>query len=199
MRPDLQQELHRLIVTAHEEGATPKAIEAEVRAALKERDELVAWCEVDPKLAFGNMAACSYDPKILQAMVHACKDPCHRKAVGYTGRALDPNHPNYLSLERENHLYLNLIDPTVPLFKAASFRIFLDFVDRWIRERPVIIHCNHGESRAPSLALLYMAKRLGTLPDTSYQLAAVAFRAMGFPYKPGEGIEKWLKDNWDAL
>ncbi len=49
-----------------------------------------------------------------------------------------------------------------------SFEAFLRFVDREIPERPILIHCNQGESRAPSLTLLYMAKRLGLLPSNSY-------------------------------
>lgn len=203
MRTDLQQQLQIVVAQAYEDGSSRKAILDEVKHLLDDEDAARetsrAWVEVAPNLAFGNMSACSYDPEVQQAVVHACKDPCHRKAVAYAEKSLPTDHPDYLAAERGHHLYLNLIDPPIPLFKRESFLMFLAFVDKHIRERPVVIHCNHGESRAPSLALLYMAKRLGTLPASSYQLAAVAFRAIGFPYRPGEGIEKFLKDNWDAL
>lgn len=132
------------------------------------------------------------------AVVHACKEPCHRRAVGYQIRSLASQHPHYLCFEKPHHLYLNMIDPPAPLFKAESFAAFFRFVDREITQRPVLIHCNKGESRAPSLALLYMAKRLGLLPDTDYTAAAAAFSAR-FPYKPGKGIAAYLDKNWDLL
>lgn len=44
--------------------------------------------------------------------------------VGYRG-SLAASHPNYLVLQREHDLYLNIIDPPVPLFKAETFERFL--------------------------------------------------------------------------
>lgn len=136
-------------------------------------------------------------PKEDIAIVHACKEPCHRCAVGYREKSLAADHPHYLAIERGNHLYLNLIDPSLPLFKFESFSIFFDFVDRQIVARPVRIHCNKGESRAPSLTLLYMAKR-GLLPGKNYKEARAAFEEQ-FRYKPGAGIQTFLEKNWDVL
>jgi predicted protein tyrosine phosphatase len=79
-----------------------------------------------------------------------------------------------------------------------SFEAFLKFVDREIAERPVLIHCNQGESRAPSLTLLYMAKRLDALPCDSYVAAATEFRRK-YTYNPGRGIETWLTTNWSKI
>ena len=121
--------------------------------------------EVTERLSFGAQEDCLLETQNnARAIIHACKHPCHRKAVRYENN-LPANHPNYLSFERGHHLYLNLIDPPVPLFKLESFKIFFDFADRQIVTRPLLIHCNKGESRAPSLALLYMAKRLDLLPN----------------------------------
>lgn len=131
------------------------------------------------------------------AIVHACKDPCHKNCVGYTNN-LPNTHPHYLSSERDNHLYLNMVDPPVPLFKIESFHIFFEFMDRQIKQRPVFIHCNQGLSRAPSLTLLYMAKRLKLLPNENYKIARMAFEQK-YPYQPGKGIERFLTDYWDVL
>lgn len=147
-------------------------------------------------LSCGDIAACA-NADAGAAVVHACKEPCHRAGAGYTQRSLDKTHPHYLSLEKGRHLYLNLIDPPLPLFQRESFARFFDFVDRHIAARPVLIHCNKGESRAPSLALLYMAKR-GHLTDESYDAARASF-AEKFPYKPGQGIVTFLSENWRAL
>jgi protein-tyrosine phosphatase len=100
--------------------------------------------------------------------------------------------------KRGHHLYLNLIDPPQPLFMMDSFSEFLVFADREIAERHVLIHCNQGESRAPSLTVLYLAKRLGMLPNDSYSSAASEFRAK-FPYNPGRGIMTWLTTNWGKI
>ncbi len=154
--------------------------------------------EVLPNLFYGDEFACTHDITGGVAVVHACKEPCHRRAVGYPGRTLSKNHQNYLVLEREYHLFLNLIDPPAPLFMMPSFVAFLAFVDKHIDERRVIIHCNQGESRAPSLALLYMAKRTDHLPNDSYKSAAQTF-AEKHPYRPGRGIQKWLSQHWEEI
>lgn len=153
---------------------------------------------INERLSFGNESACTHITDGTIAVVHACKEPCHRGAVGYTTRSIPSHHPNYLVLERGHHLYLNLIDPPQPLFMMPSFEAFLKFVDREIAERPVLIHCNQGESRAPSLTLLYMAKRLDALPSDSYAGAATVFRQK-YAYNPGRGIETWLTTNWSKI
>ncbi|MDP9175312.1 MAG: hypothetical protein M3O30_15830 [Planctomycetota bacterium] len=152
---------------------------------------------ITDRLSFGNESDCTHTADGSIAVVHACKHPCHRHAVGYTN-TLPNTHPSYLVLERGHHLYLNLIDPPAPLFMMPSFEAFLRFVDREIAERPILIHCNQGESRAPSLTLLYMAKRLGLLPADTYSVAAEAFRQK-YPYNPGRGIQSWLTTNWSKI
>jgi len=153
---------------------------------------------VADRLSFGGEDQCVHTQDGSLAVVHACKEPCHRRSVGYTTRTIPRDHPHYLVFERGHHLYLNLIDPDQPLFMMPSFHAFIGFVDREIAERPVLIHCNQGESRAPSLALLYMAKRLRLLPNDSYESAAKAFRVQ-FRYSPSRGIQIWLTNNWDAI
>lgn len=148
-------------------------------------------------ITFSDISGCSDKNSDEIAIVHACKDPCHRNAVGYNERSLATYHPHYLSLERQGHLYLNLIDPEQPYFKLESFEAFFEFVDAQIMHRPVRIHCNQGQSRAPSLTLLYRAKR-GLLPNTSYDDARAAFEKDN-EYKPGKGIETFLRENWNAL
>lgn len=130
-------------------------------------------------------------------IIHACKIPCHRKVLSYEG-SLPKTHPHYLSYTIDNDLYLNLIDPPVPLFKKESFDIFLDFATRAYQNgREIVIHCNQGKSRAPSLVLLLGAKTLGLLPNESYQETREAFESLYVEYKPGGGIEKWLTEHWN--
>jgi hypothetical protein len=67
-------------------------------------------------------------------VVHACKNPCHFNAVGYKG-SLPKNHPNYLSLEREGaNLYLNIVDPDIPLFMSQTFVDFMIYTQKHYSE-----------------------------------------------------------------
>lgn len=77
-------------------------------------------------LSYGDLSACAaYAAQ--SALVHACKEPCHRAGAGYATRSLEKTHPHYLSLERGRHLYLNMIDPpqssgsVTPLRSAHSY------------------------------------------------------------------------------
>lgn len=130
-------------------------------------------------------------------VVHACKSPCHQRAVGYR-RSLPSDHPNYLVLEHERDLYLNIIDPPAPLFKRPLFASFLKFAGRhWDAGSSILIHCNKGESRAPSLAMLFLAKHSHTIPGVSYDSARKEFQKIYPFYHPGGGIQVYLRAHWD--
>ena len=127
-----------------------------------------------------------------------CKT-CHQQALKYAG-SLPSDDPFYLASEEGDNLYLNLIDPPVPLFKLASFEHFLKFAgDRYSKDESLLIHCNQGFSRAPSLALLFLAKRLGAIGNGSFNLARSDFESLYPEYQPGKGIETFLSEHWREL
>ena len=127
------------------------------------------------------------------AVVHACKIPCHQQAVGYHG-SLQRNHPNYLVFERGNDLYLNMIDPPQPLFMLPLFTSFMRFAaQHWGDGQCILIHCNQGESRAPSLAMLLLAKHIGVISSSSYDDARRNFITKFPSYNPGLGIQSYLR------
>lgn len=133
------------------------------------------------------------------AVVHACKSPCHQREVGYRG-SLPNHHPNYLVLRRGQDLFLNLVDPPVPLFKPESFIAFMSFAREYYdRGSSLLIHCNQGESRAPSLALVFLAKHLKVIPEESFAVAHAAFVGLYRAYRPGVGLQRFLTDNWAML
>lgn len=133
------------------------------------------------------------------AVVHGCKHPCHRRAVGYSGN-LSSSHPYYLYRSDEFDLYLNIIDPSTPLFKVELFSAALQFSRKHAEQgRPLLFHCNQGESRAPSLALLHLAKNLGVITASSYELATDDFIRLCPWYRPGQGIQRFLSENWDEF
>lgn len=132
-------------------------------------------------------------------IVHACKSPCHQRAVGYKGN-LDSTHPNYLVFQSGNDLYLNMIDPPVPLFKPALFTEAMRFAKGHLDAgRAVLFHCNQGLSRAPSLALLFLAKVRHVISDDSYEAARREFERLYEFYAPGKGIATYLTENWNDI
>jgi predicted protein tyrosine phosphatase len=154
--------------------------------------------KIDSRLFIGAVDDCRTGTEQL-AVVHACKSPCHQQAVGYRG-SLPASHPNYLVLQQEHDLYLNIIDPPVPLFKAETFERFLVFArTKYDSGASLLIHCNQGESRAPSLALLFLAKHIGKLSNTSYMDAKHAFEKTFPAYQPGLGIQQFLASNWKTI
>lgn len=151
--------------------------------------------EVYPNLFIGTERDCFYTQTNEWAVIHACKSPCHQKALGYRG-SLPNHHPNYLVYERGNHLFLNMIDPNEPLFMPPLFIASLDFIEKHIPKRKVLIHCNEGLSRSPSLGLLYLAKRAKVVDGKSYGKAIKDFIKLFPSYRPGKGIALYLRLHW---
>ena len=133
-------------------------------------------------------------------VLHACKYPCHANATG-----LPPlGDSRYLAYRvSDADLTLNMIDPPVPLFSVELFRVALDFLDERLALGPVLIHCNQGLSRAPSLALVYLAKRTGPHRDYgepySYEEAWRGFAAVYPAYAPGAGLVTFLTEHWREI
>jgi hypothetical protein len=130
-------------------------------------------------------------------VVHACKEPYHRQALGYTGRAAPKTHPEYLVARRGNRLILNFVDAPDPNYIP---REMVDEALEFIHERlaegsRVLVHCNQGESRAPTLALLYLAKFTTELPG-DVRGAMDEFRRRYPPYNPAGGVRGFTIANW---
>ena len=102
--------------------------------------------EVDDNLFVGDVNDCFYENKEEWVVVHACKYPCHKVAVNYRGN-LHRSHPNYLFLEKGNHLFLNMVDMDKPLSHEYTEPIItatLNFIAKHIDSKKVLIHCNIG-------------------------------------------------------
>jgi len=63
----------------------------------------------------------------------------------------------------------------------------------------VLVHWNQRVSRSPAMAMLYLAKRDGVIPDTSYDAAREVFRERYPRFQPGRGVAAYLTDHWTAL
>lgn len=156
--------------------------------------------EIYKNIFIGTEQDCTLQEVEGLAVIHACKHPCHVKFVGYKGN-LPQNHPNYLIAESENHLVLNMVDMEKefhPKFTHPMIKASMNFIQKHINNKKILIHCNQGQSRSPSIALIYLA-RIGVIDNSSLQNSQLAFKQLYPYYKPGNGILKYMNRNWQYL
>lgn len=131
-------------------------------------------------------------------VIQACKEPYHRQAVGYTGRSA-PKGPEYLMARRDNRLILNLVDAEKGLYipKELIDATLFELETRINNEEKVFIHCNNGESRAPTIAMLFMLSRDPSINSKSAEESIKLFKAKYYPnYAPNKGIREFLDFYW---
>lgn len=129
--------------------------------------------------------------------IHACKEPYHRQALGYTGRAAAKTHPEYLIARRADRLILNLVDVDDPNFiRPEIIDAALDAIRDNVQRSKILLHCNQGQSRSPGIALLYLLKHTDVLDQRDMAAAIVAFRTIYPPYAPARGMAEYIRLNW---
>ena len=131
-------------------------------------------------------------------VVHACKEPYHRQALGYTGRGAPKTHPEYLIARRGDRLILNLVDADDPNYIPKEIiNAALDFINEGLTNRiKTLVHCNQGESRSPAIAFLYLASHTDKIPKSSLEEAESAFREIYPNFNPGKGIHGFFAAYW---
>ena len=130
-------------------------------------------------------------------VVHACKEPYHRNALGYTGRGAPKDSPYYLYLyDEKHHLILNIVDTDDPrFFDNKMIDEAINYCIKGLNNgKQVLIHCNQGESRAPSLAILVLRK-LGYYKGT-FEESLIDFRNKYPLYNPKRGIFEYIKSKF---
>ena len=101
-----------------------------------------------------------------------------------------PDHPDYLYKDMGNEIYLNMIDGKDPKYVHDDMiDAAVRFIDRKIKDHNVFIYCSKGESRAPSLAMIYMMDKGLIAKDRT---GIMEFHRLYPEYLPGEGIKKYI-------
>lgn len=145
-----------------------------------------------PGLYVGDMH--DYETWQGQATVSATKS-VHKEVVG-AGR----DHPDYIFKERPRHLIFNWVDGPARLYDWSGPEAFSranDFIQRNLAEGEVLIHCDMGFSRSPTLAMVYLSKRANVIPP-DFQGALLAFKHIYPSYEPG-GIIDYVRDHWEEI
>jgi hypothetical protein len=129
-------------------------------------------------------------------IVHACKEPYHRAALGYTGRAAHKDDPEYLIAVRGSRLILNLVDVDDPKYVPDEIvDTALKFIAESVATNRVLVHCNKGQSRSPVLAMLHMQSQL----PREFEAAEEAFAKVYPPYGPAKGMRECARKRWEAV
>jgi len=134
------------------------------------------------------------------AILHCCKHPHHMVLTGYSGN-LHPSHPDFKYKKSGNRLALNLVDVRDYNEKYLQYykEMFADafcFLDEYYLEgRKILIHCNKGESRAPTIAMMYATKH-GAFGESSFSAAATRLSEIYPNYNPKIGIFKTIELLW---
>jgi len=156
--------------------------------------------EIYPNLFIGNEY--DYETKVRHepgwCIVHACKEPYHRQALGYTQRAAQKDHPEYLIARRCNRLILNLVDaPDSAYIPKEIIDTALEFVNTSLKSGSrVLVHCNEGCSRSAGIGLLYLARFTDNIPKENFLEAEAAYISLYPSYNPKSGIRGFMIENW---
>ena len=126
------------------------------------------------------------------AIVHACQSCFVRGVHG--------NVRDRVVFENIDNLYLNLLDISTLSYDYAYpiIKKSIEFIDRKIKDKKVLVHCNFGVSRSPSIALLYMANK-GYIDNSSFKNAVNDFKKIYNNYSAGFGMYKYFERYWDDI
>lgn len=131
---------------------------------------------------------------IVSAMNRAGNYHSHQKMIGWTGRGCDQSHPEYLYGIRGNWLALNMIDCDNPdYYHNDMIDAALDFIDSELSSgKKVLVHCSLGESRAPSIAFLYLLHK-GLIANTDFRSSLDEFLRVYEKYQPKLGLIGYIQ------
>ena len=131
-------------------------------------------------------------------IVHATKEPYHRRTVGYEGTDASPSHPEYLVARRGHRMMLNLIDAPVEVdIPRIIYDSALSFIHEGLQSgAKVLIHCEQGVSRSASIGMLYLRCYTNRIPAAQFKDAETIYHAIYPPFSPGKAIRYFLKTHW---
>jgi hypothetical protein len=153
-----------------------------------------------PVLFVGNDADDTTAEEKGYAILRACKDGPygHRSMLGYKSLGA-PKGDDYYFVQKGDKMALNLIDADDPGFiPKPAIEAGLGFIDEQLRSgKKVLVHCNHGKSRGPTMALMYM-RQVGQVSNR-FGNAMKEFHSLYHEYDPNRGMLTYMKNHWDSL
>lgn len=131
------------------------------------------------------------------ARLACCKDgpDGHREMLGYETLGA-PKGKDYLFARKGDWMALNLIDSENPmLIPDKVIDAGIDFIQEQMdKGNKILVHCNAGMSRSPSIVMLYLHK-IGELSQ-GYNRALHIFKTLYPKYAPAHGMEYKVRTRW---
>lgn len=157
--------------------------------------------EVYPNLFVGDdVAFQKLQGKPGWSFLRCCKEGPggHRQLLGYSTLGA-PKGTHYLWAKKGSVLALNLLDLSDPNFiDEGMVNRGLDFIEKRLNAGDkVLVACNQGLSRGPTMAMMYL-RRIGDLPE-GYRAAYKIFKTIYHKYDPGAGVQQYAKAHWNQL
>lgn len=136
-------------------------------------------------------------------IISAAKEPWHREALGYKGRGAPKEDPEYLVAYRPGRVILNFVDAAdVKYISEDCIAAALEELHAAVADgRDVLVHCNLGESRAPTIGLLYVLScedlNAGFKECENGYEVIDRYTTHFYPdYNPGDGLRDFVLDKW---
>ena len=120
----------------------------------------------------------------------------HQSVVGWQGRGCNPDNPYYLFKRDPDAIYLNMIDGENPKYvNDEMIDPALNFIHEHLSVgNAVFVYCSLGESRSPSIALMYLLEN--SLVEKSSNTIN-QFKREYYPmYNPKNGNLLYIKNRW---
>jgi hypothetical protein len=122
----------------------------------------------------------------------------HRSLLQYQGRSA-PAGKNYYFVDTGKVAAENLIDVDDPrLIAAEAVNDGLEFLKKhYEKDENILIHCNHGVSRGPTTALMFL-RTLGEFPG-NFHKSCEKLKTLYPQFDPAQGIKTFAQANWRNL
>lgn len=128
------------------------------------------------------------------------KNPFHKNVVGYENKC-SKDHQEYLVAYRpeNNVMALNMVDaPKVEFFSDKMIYPAIEFIGKELENhRNVVVICNKGESRSPTMCLMYMMKNNVFDKNLSHSEVFSEFSKLARNWNPRLGILQYCVSYWD--
>ncbi|QED23003.1 dual specificity protein phosphatase family protein [Candidatus Deianiraea vastatrix] len=139
-------------------------------------------------------------------VIHACKN-FHNQNLGIypLNKAIPNNHSERSFAIRGNKISLNLIDgdnyENIPQIYKDEINLIMnkaiDFINENIKTSKILVHCNQGISRSPTIAFLYLSKYTDIFNNLSLNDAILEFKKLYPFYIPKNGMIEYVKSNYN--
>ncbi len=122
----------------------------------------------------------------------------HQQTLGYTTLGA-PKGKNYLSIEKDDHLAVNIIDMEDPnMIPFECITTALDYIKKKLDEgKKVLIACNSGHSRGPTTGLMFL-RAINEMPH-NFHISERIYRTLYPKYNPGMGMRQIARSHWADL